>query len=570
MLDTDSKLVKALTLRYMLALSLVALFSTGAWVSLKLVIDAQDSTAALVNVSGRQRMLSQRVAMLSHEMVRHPTTTERDLKAALALMERSHHGLTHGDEALKLPPTMSKTVRELYHGPSGTLDEQVTQYLLQAKTWLAVPDAQRTADHPALVALVATARGPLLPNLDRMVGQYQKEGEAAVAQVRLIETTIWLATMLLLLLEAVLIFHPIVNHVKHVLVRLQLSKAELVSHQAALSHTVEERTADLAEQNRQLLATEAQMAAQLQGLRQREDALDGIAQGILIVGIDRKLAFVNKGFERLTGYTADEVMGRTCNFLQGVDTQPDVVDAIREAVAKGRSFRGEVLNYRRNGEPFWNDLSINPVHDDDMRLIGFVGVQNDVTPFKQREQAYWNVANHDHLTGLPNRQLLRDRWVQALARAQRNDRWGAALFIDLNRFKALNDKHGHEYGDQLLIQTAQRVVQSLREADTVARVGGDEFVVLLSDLDASSDTAALQVAATVEKIMARLAQPYDLVLPANPDDVLHWAESSASVGWALFSGNDVNFDTVLHRADQSMYQLKRAGRGDSDQGDSAA
>ena len=163
MLDTDSKLVKALTLRYMLALSLVALFSTGAWVSLKLVIDAQDSTAALVNVSGRQRMLSQRVAMLSHEMVRHPTTTERDLKAALALMERSHHGLTHGDEALKLPPTMSKTVRELYHGPSGTLDEQVTQYLLQAKTWLAVPDAQRTADHPALVALVATARDPCCP-----------------------------------------------------------------------------------------------------------------------------------------------------------------------------------------------------------------------------------------------------------------------------------------------------------------------------------------------------------------------------------------------------------------------
>jgi PAS domain S-box-containing protein len=498
-LDTDSKLVKALTLRYVLALSLVALFSTGAWVSLKLVIDAQDSTAALVNVSGRQRMLSQRVAMLSHEMVRHPTTTERELKAALALMERSHHGLTHGDEALKLPPSMSKTVREMYHGPSGTLDEQVNQYLLQAKAWLAVPDDQRTADHPALVALVDTARGPLLPNLDRMVGQYQKEGEAAVSQVRLIETTIWLATMLLLLLEAVLIFHPIVNHVKNVLARLQLSKAELVSHQEALAHTVEERTADLAEQNRQLLATEAQMAVQLQALKQREDALDGIAQGILIAGVDRKLSFVNKGFERLTGYTADEVMGRSCNFLQGVDTQPDVAQALREAVVKGRSFRGEVLNYRRNGEPFWNDLSINPVHDDDMRLIGFVGVQHDVTPLKQREQAYWNVANHDHLTGLPNRQLLRDRWAQALARAQRNDRWGAALFIDLNRFKALNDGHGHEYGDQLLIQTAQRVVQSLREADTVARVGGDEFVVLLSDLDASSDTAAVQAAATAEK-----------------------------------------------------------------------
>ena len=119
----------------------------------------------------------------------------------------------------------------------------------------------------------------------------------------------------------------------------------------------------------------------------------------------------------------------------------------------------------------------------------------------------------------------------------------------------------------MLIQTAQRVVQSLREADTVARVGGDEFVVLLSDLDASSDTAAAQAAATAEKIRVRLAQPYDLVLPAHPDDVLHWTESSASVGWALFNGNDASFETVLHRADQSMYQLKRAGRGESRQGD---
>ncbi|MBY0466303.1 MAG: diguanylate cyclase [Burkholderiales bacterium] len=562
MLDADSKLVKALTLRYVLALSLVALFSTGAWVSLKLVIDAQDSTAALVNVSGRQRMLSQRLAMLSHEMVRNPTTTVDEFKTALALMARSHQGLTHGDDALKLPATMSKTVRELYHGPTGALDEQVTQYLAQVNAWLAVPDAQRTSTHPALQALVATARGPLLPNLDRMVGQYQKEGEAAVAQVRLIETAIWLATLLLLVLEAVLIFHPIVNHVKQVLARLQASKVELLNHQTTLAQTVAERTADLAEQNRQLLATEQQLAAQVHWLKQREDALDCIEQGILIAGADRKLQFVNKGFERLTGYRSDEVMGRTCNFLQGPDTQPEMAQALRDAVTKGHSFRGEVLNYRRNGEQFWNDLSINPVHDDGMRLIGFVGVQHDVTPLKQREQAYWNVANHDHLTGLPNRQLLRDRWAQALARAQRNERWGAALFIDLNRFKALNDGYGHEYGDQLLIQTAQRVVQSLREADTVARVGGDEFVLLLSDLDASSDIAAVQAAAMAEKIRVHLAQPYDLVLPANPGAVLHWTESSASVGWALFNGNDVNFDTVLHRADQSMYQVKRAGQGD--------
>lgn len=562
MSDADTRLVRAITLRYVLALTLVALFSTGAWVSLKLVIDAQDSTAALVNVSGRQRMLSQRLAMLAHEMVRSPTTTESDFKAALALMERSHQGLTQGDEALKLPPTMSATVRALYHGPTGSLDAEVSQYLQQAKAWLAVPDAQRTSDHPALLAMVTTARGPLLPNLDRMVGQYQQEGEAAVAQVRRVETSIWLATMLLLVLEALLIFHPIVSHVKRVLAKLQASKAELLAHQATLSQAVADRTADLAEQNRQLLETKQQLAAQVNGLKQREDALDCIEPGILITGADRKLTFVNKGFERLTGYTANEVIGRSCSFLQGPDTPPELVNSLREAVTKGHSFRGEVLNYRRNGERFWNDLSINPVHDGEMRLIGFVGVQHDVTPLKQREQAYWTVANHDHLTGLPNRQLLRDRWVQALARAQRTERLGAVMFIDLNRFKALNDSHGHEYGDQLLIQTARRIVKGLRESDTVARVGGDEFVVLLSDLDVNSDVAAVQVAAMAEKLMASLAQPFELVLPSSAGEVLHWTESSASVGWALFNGGDDDFDRVLHRADQAMYRFKRAEKAE--------
>lgn len=561
-MESDHKLVRALTLRYVLALSLVALFSTGAWVSLKLVIDAQDSTAALVNVSGRQRMLSQRVAMLSHEMVYRPAQTEHDLKTAVALMARSHHGLTHGDVALKLPPTMSATVRGLYHGPAGQLDQQVRHYLQQANDWVNVPDAQRTSQHPTLLALVGTARGELLPKLDRMVGQYQEEGEAAVARVRLIETAIWLATLLLLVLEAVLIFHPIVNHVKGVLLRLQHSKNELVTQQQQLARTVQERTADLAEQNRQLKATEVQLAAQLLGLKQREDALDCIEQGILIAGADRTLQFVNKGFERLTGFTADEVMGSRCAFMQGPDTQPETVQAIRHAMANALPFRGEVLNYRKNGEPFWNDLSIRPVHGAHMQLIGFVGVQHDVTLLKQREQAYWTVANHDHLTGLPNRQLLSDRWQQALARAQRSERWGAVLFIDLNRFKALNDNHGHEYGDQLLIQTAQRIVQQLRESDTVARVGGDEFVVLLSDLGVHIDQARAQATAMAEKIKAQLARPYELRVPGQEGTPLLWNGSSASVGWALFDGSDPDFEAVLHRADQSMYQAKRSDRSD--------
>ena len=556
----DPRLLRSLTWRYVLALSLVAMASTGAWISLHLVIDSQESTAALVNVSGRQRMLSQRTAMLAMALLRDPIKAQADMARAVSLMESSHLGLTEGNAQLNLPATLSDTVRGLYFGPQGQLDREVRRYLGLVRDWLAVPEAERHPDHPTLLLLVAMARGDFLTQLDAMVGQYQREGEAAIARLRSVETTIWLLTLLLLALEAALIFRPMVGQVRRAVDKLEQERADLMTHQRHLEADAAAHHRSLADQSRQLDDNQAQLATQLTELARREHALDCLEQGILIAAPDRRVQFVNKGFERLTGYRRDEIMGRSCRLLQGGDTDPVMQAALRDAVSAGLPFRGAILNYRKNGQPFWNQLAIDPIRGANGDMLGYVGIQFDITDQKLREQTYWKDANHDALTGLPNRQLFRDRWQQALALIQRHERWGGLLFVDLNHFKALNDAHGHEYGDGLLRQVAQRMLALVREADTVARLGGDEFAVLLSDLGADQKQALAQLSTIQAKLSDRLAQPYELTVadPAHP--TLRWSRSSAAMGGVVFSGQDTELDQLLHRADQIMYRIKRAER----------
>lgn len=279
-------------------------------------------------------------------------------------------------------------------------------------------------------------------------------------------------------------------------------------------------------------------------------SVESSTNGVVIVDAQRPdlpMVYVNAAFERITGYSRDAVLGRNCRFLQGVDTDPATLARLRKGIEAQRDVHVVIRNYRRSGEPFWNDLYISPVRDEEGMVTHFIGAQNDITAQREYQAQLSHNANHDALTGLPNRLMLDQRLAQGCLLARRYHRFLAVLFIDLDDFKPINDTLSHEVGDFMLCEVAKRLEEELRPWDTVARFGGDEFIVLLPDLAQEDDV--LQV---VERLLARVSAPY-------------WYHGSelritASIGIATDDGTIQAPRQLIQQADLAMYKAKRRGR----------
>jgi len=262
-----------------------------------------------------------------------------------------------------------------------------------------------------------------------------------------------------------------------------------------------------------------------------------------------RIVFVNEAFERRTGYTPEEVMGRTPRLLQGPGTQRSELDKIRSAMEQWQPARVDLINYKKSGEAFWVDLEVSPVWDEARKLTHWVAVGRDITERKTAEEKIQYLAFYDPLTKLPNRQLLLDRLHRALSDSPRN---GALMFIDLDNFKVLNDTLGHQKGDQLLQQVAERLRSCVARGDTVARLGGDEFVILLEDTGQKPFDPTVGAHVVAERILAKLGEPYQL------SGYLH--HSTCSIGVTLFGKAPWTVSELLKQADLAMYQAKGAGR----------
>lgn len=297
-------------------------------------------------------------------------------------------------------------------------------------------------------------------------------------------------------------------------------------------------------------------------LKSRHNALDQIYQGVTITDVNRYITYVNKAFLKLSGYDRDELIGRPLTILQGEETSPFTISQMKNALDNHQPFCGEILNYRKDGTQFWNELSITPVFDDAGELTQFVGVQLDITERKQSEQKVHNMAFYDPLTQLPNRRFLMNRLEIAIALSQRNNKYGAVMFMDLDNFKPLNDNYGHSIGDLLLIEVANRISGCLRETDVVARFGGDEFVVLLSELNSDFELAKRESLVVAEKIRKLLATPYALSTKKERNIMSGIVQHrcSSSIGIALFKSKQMTQENVLNAADAAMYQAKENGR----------
>jgi diguanylate cyclase (GGDEF)-like protein/PAS domain S-box-containing protein len=281
--------------------------------------------------------------------------------------------------------------------------------------------------------------------------------------------------------------------------------------------------------------------------RKLSAAVEQAAEAVVITNRDGVIEYVNPAFETMTGYTAVEALGQTTRLLKSGMQSPEFYRELWQQVLAGEVFSEVFINKRKDGGVYFEEKTIAPLKDASGAITHFVATGRDITERMQTQERLQFMAHHDLLTELPNRALFLDRLKQSLARARWHRRLVAVLFLDLDRFKTINDSLGHDAGDQLLRAFAARLARCVREGDTVARFGGDEFVVLLNDIAATTDVATL-----AQKILEALAPPFELA-----GRVLH---VTGSIGISLFPMDGEDSATLLKNADAAMYRAKESGK----------
>jgi len=270
-------------------------------------------------------------------------------------------------------------------------------------------------------------------------------------------------------------------------------------------------------------------------------------EGIMITDAAGTIVEVNTTFTRITGHERTQVLGRDIRLLQSDRHAPEFYRAILESLVTKDHWYGEIWSQRSNGEVFPCMVTVSAVRDNDGQALSFVSLFTDITLMKEHQHQLEHIAHYDLLTGLPNRVLLADRLQQAIVQCQRRQHRIGVVFLDLDGFKAVNDSHGHVVGDSLLVAVAQRMKAALRESDTLARIGGDEFVAVLVNLEGAQDCEPL-----LDRMLKAAAAPVRI------GDAL--LQVSASMGVTIYPQDGAEPELLVRHADQAMYQAKQAGK----------
>ncbi len=292
--------------------------------------------------------------------------------------------------------------------------------------------------------------------------------------------------------------------------------------------------------------SEASLAASNRELRLAAKAFESTFEGILVTDAEQVIQSVNPAFTQITGYRSDEVVGRTPAILASGRHDAAFYRAMYHALESTGHWQGEICNRRKNGEIYVEWLTVNAVKDAAGKVTNYVAVFTDFTTRKQAEEQIRFLAQHDALTGLPNRSLLRERLLRAIAHAQRNGRKLAVIFLDLDDFKTVNDTFGHDAGDEILQVVAKRLTDTVRREDTVARLGGDEFILVLEELATLDGLPAI-----VAKIIEAVARP--VVFEGRE------IRSATSVGVSVYPDDGATPENLVKHADAAMYVAKEKG-----------
>lgn len=294
---------------------------------------------------------------------------------------------------------------------------------------------------------------------------------------------------------------------------------------------------------------------------------DNATDVIWTMNLEGRFTYVSPSVEKLRGYTSAEVMNQSLEDALMPDSIPIALDGLNNSITAVKTglpipeFRGELEQPCKDGSTVWTEVTTTGMRNSAGEFIGILGVTRDITKRKKMEDQVRQLAFHDPLTSLPNRRLLNDRLNQAMAASKRSGCYGALMFLDLDHFKTLNDTLGHRVGDMLLVEAANRLNSCVREMDTVARFGGDEFLVMISELVEDQAESAVKATLIAEKIRIALSEPYGLSIK-NDNGTATKIEHrcTSSIGLTLFFGQESTQDEILKCADAAMYLAKEAGR----------
>jgi len=294
-------------------------------------------------------------------------------------------------------------------------------------------------------------------------------------------------------------------------------------------------------------ASELARKAQTEELAKLSLAVEHSPSSVIMTDVDGNIEYVNRKFSEVTGFVRAEALGNNMRLIKSGKMSEDFYKDLWGTISQGKEWHGEVLNKKKNGDVYWESVGILPIFSATGKIQHFVALQEDISERKLAEEHLKHLANHDPLTGLPTRRLGLERIYSALAMSRRDKNKTAVLFIDLDGFKAVNDTLGHEMGDLVLQEVAQRLLGCVREVDTVARIGGDEFMAVLVDVAVEKDAAAV-----AQKLISVLAE--DFIIGENQ------ASIGASIGIALYPDHGDDPHELLKCADKAMYRVKKAGK----------
>ena len=328
---------------------------------------------------------------------------------------------------------------------------------------------------------------------------------------------------------------------------LEKSLARIEEDNQLLDRRVNERTLELQELNRTLQGEIIERERAEEGLRLSAKVFENTVEGVIITDAETRILAVNKAFSQVTGYTIEEVLHLTPQILKSGRHDPRFYADMWKSLKQSGQWVGEIWNKRKNGEIYPERLTIGVVRDSAGGVGHYVGVFSDITDIKRSQERLDFLAHHDLLTNLPNRLLFNHRLMQSIALAQRNMRQLAVVFIDLDHFKNVNDTLGHDLGDELLKRVATDLSVHVRASDTLARIGGDEFILLLDEIEAPRYAGAI-----AEKFLNLLSQS---IMVSGYEIII-----SASIGVSFYPGDGQDVATLVKNADTAMYYAKTHGR----------